>query len=196
MSSIIRVEPQSIHRYAKEAQQYFDEMQSELRRIVDSVAEVDYHGVNAFEFKSAISDLAVEFASKFTKDMAIISGAVRDVTTNIVKSLGGQPVVISVEGKPMIRPTIKREEFFQVDTSALEQLGPVVKGQFEALTNSLSRHLKALENTDWQGNAKRQVVATVRDYTQKMNLNAEECSATIRQMISSQVNSTIEADRG
>jgi hypothetical protein len=118
------------------------------------------------------------------------------VTTNIVKSLGGQPVVISVEGKPMIRPTIKREEFFQVDTSALEQLGPVVKGQFEALTNSLSRHLKALENTDWQGNAKRQVVATVRDYTQKMNLNAEECSATIRQMISSQVNSTIEADRG
>ena len=195
MSSVIRVDPQSIRSYAGAAQGHFDGMHTELKRLVAAVAEVNYHGQNAFEFKSAISDLAVDFANKFTKDMGAIADHIRVVTSNIVGSLGGQPVAISVEGKPISRPTIEKVDYVQVDTAALDGLTPVVKGHFQSLTDYLDQHFKALENTDWQGNAKQQVVATIRDYTQKMRANAEECNAQIGQAIKNQVTSALEADR-
>ena len=196
MSSVIRVDPQSIHSYANIAQGHFDGMNSELKRLVGAVADVNYHGQNAYEFKTAISNLAVEFANKFTKDMGTIAEHVRVVTSNIVASLGGQPVHISVEGKPISRPAIEKVEFVQVDTAALNGLTPVVKGHFQALIDHLNQHLKALENTDWQGNAKQQAVATVRDYTQKMRVNADECDSQIGQAISRQVENALDADRG
>lgn len=195
MSSVIRVDPQSIRSYASSAQGHFDGMHAELKRIVVVVAEVNYHGQNAFDFKSAISDLAVEFANKFNKDMGAIADHIRVVTSNIVGSLGGQPVSISVEGKPISRPAIEKVDYVQVDTAALDGLTPVVKRHFESLTDHLDQHLKALENTDWQGNAKQQVIATIRDYTQKMRANADECNNQIGQAIRNQVASALEADR-
>ena len=196
MSSVIRVDPQSIRSYANAAQGYFDGMHAELKRLVATVAEVNYHGQNAFQFKSAISDLAVDFANKFTKDMAAIADHIRVVTSNIVGSLGGQPVVISIEGRPISRPAIEKADFVQVDTAALDGLTPVVKGHFESLTDCLDQHLRALDSTDWQGNAKQQVVATIRDYTQRMRASADECNAQIGQAIKNQVASALEADRG
>jgi uncharacterized protein YukE len=196
MSSVIRVDPQSIRSYAGAAQGHFDGMHAELQRLIAAVAGVNYHGQNAFQFKSAISDLAVEFANKFTKDMGAIADHIRVVTSNIVGSLGGQPVVITVEGKPISRPAIEKVDYVQVDTAALDGLTPVVKGHFQSLTDYLDQHLRALENTDWQGNAKQQVVATIRDYTHKMRANADDCNSQIGQAIRNQVASALEADRG
>jgi len=196
MSSVIRVDPSSIRSYAGVAQGHFDGMHAELKRLIAAVAEVNYYGQNASQFKSAISDLSVEFANRFTKDMGAIADHIRVVTSNIVGSLGGQPVVISVEGRPISRPAIEKVDYVQIDTAALDELTPLVKRHFESLTDHLTQHLKALENTDWQGNAKQQVVATIRDYTQKMRANAEECNAQIGQAIKKQVTSALEADRG
>lgn len=196
MSSVIRVDPQSIRSYANAAQGHFDGMHAELKRLVTSVSEVNYHGQNAFQFKSAISDLAVDFANKFTKDMGAIADHIRVVTSNIVGSLGGQPVVISIEGRPMSRPAIEKVDYVQVDTAALDGLTPVVKGHFQSLTDYLDQHLRALDNTDWQGNAKQQVVATISDYTQRMRANSDECNTQIGQAIKNQVASALEADRG
>jgi len=69
MSSVIRVDPQSVRRYARQAQSSFEAMRSELDRLVKSVAEVRYEGENAFAFKTGISELSVEFANTFSHDM-------------------------------------------------------------------------------------------------------------------------------
>ena len=66
MSSVIRVNPESVRQYARQAQSNFETMRAELDRLVRSVAEVRYLGENAFAFKTGISELSVEFANKFS----------------------------------------------------------------------------------------------------------------------------------
>lgn len=66
MSSVIRVNPESVRQYARQAQSNFETMRAELDRLVRSVAEVRNLGENAFTFKTGISELSVEFTNKFS----------------------------------------------------------------------------------------------------------------------------------
>ena len=196
MSSVIRVNPESVRQYARQAQSSFEAMRSELDRLVKSVAEVRYEGENAFAFKTGISELSVEFANKFSIDMAAIAEHIRAVTSNIAGSLGGQPITIEVKGGTISAPTIQKSDVVDVDTTQLEALTGTVKRHFGVLTDNLDQHLRALDATDWVGQAKDSVSQGVRQYTQKLRNNCDEVNGQITKRINDQVAAAKQADRG
>jgi uncharacterized protein YukE len=196
MSSIIRVNPESVRQYARQAQSNFETIRAELDRLVKSVAEVRYLGENAFVFKTGISELSVEFANKFSHDLAAIADHIRVLTSNIAGSLGGQPITIEVKGGTITAPAIQKSDVVDVDTTELAALTGVVTRHFGVLTDNLDQHLRALEATDWVGQAKDSVSQDVRQYTQKLRNNCDEVSGQITKSINDQVAAARQADRG
>jgi hypothetical protein len=190
------VNPDSVRQYAKQAQSNFETMRSELDRLVTSVAEVRYLGENAFAFKTGVSELSVEFANKFGHDLAAIADHIRTVTSNIASSLGGQPISIDVKGGTISAPVIQKSDVVDVDTAALEALSGTVKRHFSVLTDNLDQHLRALDATDWVGQAKDSVSQGVRQYTQKLRNNCDEVNGQITKRINDQVAAAKQADRG
>jgi len=128
--------------------------------------------------------------------MAAIADHIRAVTSNIAGSLGGQPITIEVKGGTIGAPTIQKSDFVDVDTTQLEALAGTVKRHFGVLTDNLDQHLRALEATDWVGQAKDSVSQEVRQYTQKLRNNCDEVNGQITKRINDQVAAAKQADRG
>ena len=139
--TLIRVEPESIRRYGHTAQATFDDMHGSLVGLVHQVVAVRYFGPNAFTFKSEVGRLAAEFANRLHLDMQAMAEAVRISTTNIAAALGGSPISIRLDPRPITPPSPAVVDFVDVDTAALEALNPVVVDRFEALRRGLSERL-------------------------------------------------------
>jgi hypothetical protein len=193
--TLIRVEPESIRRDGITAQTIFDGMHGSLVGLVDQVVAVRYFGPNAFTFKSEVGRLAADFANRLHLDMQAMSEAVRTSTTNIAAALGGSPISIHLDARPITAPSPAAVDFVDVDTAALEAVIPVVTDRFEALRHGLGTNLSQLEATDWQGNAKRTVVDAVGRVTAAARARCDSSEAAITSFVRRQLESVLAADR-
>ena len=193
--TLIRVEPDSIRRYGFSAQSIFDGMHGSLVELVNQVVAVRYFGPNAFTFKSEVGRLAADFANRLHLDMQAMSEAVRTSTTNIAAALGGSPISIHLDARPITAPSPAAVDFVDVDTAALEAVIPVVTDRFEALRHGLATNLSQLEATDWQGNAKRTVVDAVGRVTAAARARCDSSEAAITSFVRRQLESVLAADR-
>jgi hypothetical protein len=193
--TLIRVEPESIRRYGHAAQAIFDGIHGSLVELVDQVVAVRYFGPNAFTFKSEVGRLAADFANRLHLDMQAMAEAVRTSTTNIAAALGGAPISIALDPRPITPPVPAAVDFVDVDTAALEALVPVVVGRFEALRQGLSSNVTQLEATDWQGNAKRLVVEAVSRVTTSARARCDTAEGAITSFVHTQLEGVLAADR-
>jgi hypothetical protein len=193
--TLIRVNPESVRRYGAEAQSIFDTMHASLVSLVNEVAGVRYFGPNAVTFKTESGRLAADFANRLHLDMAAMADAVRTSTTNIASSLGGAPIAIRLDPRPIVPPTPQAVDYVDVDTGALESLLPVVTGRFDALRGGLTSHLARLQATDWQGNAKLAAIDSVSGFTASARQKCEAAEHTIVRYVRSQLQSVVAADR-
>ncbi|HZB42347.1 MAG TPA: hypothetical protein VE487_15345 [Ilumatobacter sp.] len=193
--TLIRVEPESIRRYGHAAQTIFDGMHSSLIELVDQVVAVRYFGPNAFTFKSEVGRLAADFANRLHVDMQSMSEAVRTSTTNIAAALGGSPISIRLDPRPITPPAPAAADFVDVDTAALEALIPVVINRFEALRGGLGSNVTQLQATDWQGNAKRLVVEAVTRVSSSARARCDTAEVAITSFVRSQLEGVLAADR-
>ena len=193
--TLIRVEPESIRRYGHTAQATFDEMHGSLVGLVNQVVAVRYFGPNAFAFKSEVGRLAADFANRLHLDMQAMAEAVRISTTNIAAALGGSPISIHLDARPITAPSPAAVDFVDVDTAALEAVIPLVTDRFEALRHGLSSNLSQLEATDWQGNAKRTVVEAVGRVTAAARARCDSSEGAITSFVRRQLESVLAADR-
>jgi hypothetical protein len=193
--TLIRVEPESIRRYGHAAQAIFDGMHGSLVELVNQVVAVRYFGPNAFRFKSEVGRLAADFANRLHLDMLAMSESVRTSTTNIAAALGGSPISIQLDPRPITPSSPSAVDFVDVDTAALEALIPVVAGRFEQLRHGLSANVTQLQATDWQGNAKRLVVEAVTRVTAAARARCDTSEAAITSFVRSQLEGVLAADR-
>jgi hypothetical protein len=193
--TLIRVEPESIRVYGHSAQAVFDGMHGSLVQLVNQVVAVRYFGPNAYTFKSEVGRLAADFANRLHLDMQAMSEAVRTSTTNIAAALGGSPISIHLDPRPISPPSPAAVEYVDVDTAALEALNPVVADRFEALRQGLSANVTQLQATDWQGNAKRAVVDAVARVTASARARCDAAEGAITSFVRSQLESVLAADR-
>ena len=193
--TLIRVEPESIRRYGYTAQATFDGMHAALVDLVNQVAGVRYFGPNAFAFKSEVGRLAAEFANRLHLDMQAIAETVRISTTNIAAALGGNPIAIHLDPRPITPPAPLAADYVDVDTAALEAVIPVVFDRFEALRQGLATNLSQLEATDWQGNAKRTVVDAVGRVTAAARTRCDAAEEAITSFVRRQLEGVLAADR-
>lgn len=193
--TLIRVEPESIRRYGLAAQSTFDGMHGSLVDLVHQVGGVRYFGPNAFAFKSEVGRLAADFANRLHRDMQAMAEAVRGSTTNIAAALGGSPIAIHLDPRPITPPSPPVVDFVDVDTAALEAVIPVVVERFETLRHGLNTNVSQLEATDWQGNAKRTVVDTVGRVTAAARGQCDSAEGAITSFVRRQLESVLAADR-
>ena len=193
--TLIRVEPESIRVYGHAAQAVFDGMHGSLVQLVNQVVAVRYFGPNAYTFKSEVGRLAADFANRLHLDMQAMSEAVRTSTTNIAAALGGSPISIHLDPRPISPPSPAAVEYVDVDTAALEALNPVVADRFEALRQGLSANVTKLQATDWEGNAKRAVVDAVARVTASARARCDAAEGAITSFVRSQLESVLAADR-
>ena len=193
--TLIRVEPESIRRYGHAAQANFDGMHASLVELVNQVVAVRYFGPNAFRFKSEVGRLAADFANRLHLDMQAMAEAVRTSTTNIAAALGGSPISIHLDPRPITPPAPSAVDFVDVDTAALEALVPIVVDRFESLRPGLTSNVTQLQATDWQGNAKRLVVEAVTRVTASARTRCDTAEGAITSFVRSQLESVLAADR-
>ena len=193
--TLIRVNPESVTAYGRQAQQIFEEMHGSLVALVDAVVHVRYFGPNAVAFKSECGRLAADFAMRLHADMAAMADAVRRSTSNIAAALGGEPITIQLDGRPIHPPTPATVPYVDVDTAELEALTPVVSRHFAALGGGLSAHLQRLQVTDWEGNAKLAAVDAVLGFTTSARQQCSSAEQALTSFINAQVDSVVTADR-
>lgn len=193
--TLIRVEPQSVRAYGTQAQGIFDTMHGELVALVNDVVAVHYFGPNAVSFKTDAGKVAADFANKLNIDMGAMADAVRTSTSNIAASLGGAPVVISLDSKVITPPTPQTVDYVDVDTSALESLIPTVTNHFTGLRNGLTSNMGKLQATDWEGNAKIAAVDAVQGFTTAAQSKCDSAEQSITAYIQRQIESVTDADR-
>jgi hypothetical protein len=190
----IRVNPASVQAYGRTAQSKFEEVRSELDRLVQACATVHYYGPNAVSFKTQCGQMAADFALQLVQRMGALADSIKTSTSNIAASLGGSPVVIQVNGSAVQVPSVPSVDYVDVDTAALDGLIATVNGHFASIKALFVDHQRALDATDWLGNAKEQTQTNVADFTSKANAAAEASQKSLVDRITAQRDASIQAD--
>ena len=194
--TVVRVDPQSVRDYGRQAQSIFDTMHGELVTLVNDVVAVRFFGPNAVAFKTDCGRVAADFANKLNADMGAMADAVRTSTSNIAASLGGAAITIHLDPRAITPPSPETVDYVDVDTSALDSLVPVVTRHFTALRTGLKDNLGRLQSTDWEGNAKEQALGEVSRFTNTAKSKVAEGRTSITNYIQQQIQSVLAADRG
>ena len=163
--TLIRVDPDSVRSYGRGAQAAFDAMHQALVGLVDQLVAVRYFGPNSVVFKTQCGQMAADFANRLHLDMSAMADAVRTSTSNIAAALGGQPIHLHIDARPIVPPQPLTVDYVDVDTSALESMVPVVNRHFTQLRHGLGTNLRLLQATDWEGFAKIAAVDAVTGFT-------------------------------
>lgn len=190
----IRVNPESVRSYGRQAQDIFESMHTSLVTLTNDVVGVQYFGPNAVAFKTECGRLAAEFASRLHLDMGAMAEAVRRSTSNIAASLGGEPIIIQLDPRPIQPPTPETVDYVDVDTAALEGLNPMIGQRFTALREGLDRNVQQLQATDWEGNAKLAAVDAIQQFTNSARLKCDTAQEALTRFVTDQVNSVTMAD--
>jgi hypothetical protein len=193
--TLIRVNPTSVLQYGREAQAAFDQMHQSLVELVGEVVAVRYFGPNAVSFKSECGRLAADFAGRLHVDMAAMADAVRRSTSNIATALGGQPLHLGVDARPIQPPAPVVVDYVDVDTAALEAIVPVIARRFGELREQLATNLQRLQATDWEGNAKLAAVDAVGGFTNSARRTCDAAEQSLCDVVRRQVQTVVAADR-
>ena len=139
--------------------------------------------------------LAAEFAGRLHGDMAAMADAVRRSTSNIATALGGHPIHIGVDARPIVPPTPEVVDVVDVDTAALEAMVPVIARRFGELRQQLTRNFQRLQATDWEGHAKLAAVDAVGGFTSSARHTCDAAEQSLAEAIRRQVQAVVAADR-
>ena len=162
----IRVNPTDIIAYGSEAQTKFNSIITELKTLCNDCVAVPYYGANSVAFKNGAGDLAETFANGLRTDMGSVATAIKNSTSNISGSLGGQPISIEVSGEAIAAPAAPPDTGESgTNTDALLDLITTVGTRFTQISTLLDEHLTRLTNTDWTGKAKDNTVTAVGTFT-------------------------------
>jgi len=193
--TLIRVDPSSVRQYGRDAQLAFDEMHRSLSDLVVEVVAVRYFGPNAVVFKTECGRLAADFAGRLHADLAAMADAVRRATSNIATALGGEPIHVAVDARPIVPPTPEVVDHVDVDTAALEAIVPVIARRFGELRQQLTVHFQRLQATDWEGNAKLAAVDAVGGFTTSARQTCDTAEHSLIDVVRRQVQAVVAADR-
>ncbi|CAN5572228.1 hypothetical protein BH24ACT5_BH24ACT5_21770 [soil metagenome] len=195
MATQIRVNPESVTSYGKAAQGHFDTISETLNQLVDDCINVHYFGGNAVKFKTQAGQMAADFGNAMSRDMGACADAIRQSTSNIAASLGGQPINIEVSNKPVKVGTPQADDgTSDVKTDALDTLIGTVTTRFDTIRDQVAQHKSALVATDWLGDAKDNSVTAVSQFSTNATTKSTSAQDSLTKFIQGQIESVHTAD--
>lgn len=196
MTTDVRVNPPSIVAYGATAQENFGAIRGSLETLVADAVSIDYYGPNAVDFKTQCGVIAADLANALLTDMIHIASAVRDTTTNISFSLGGQPIDIQFNGSPISPPAVPAGDgSVGVNLPALDGFKSTATTHFGTIADLFAAHLRSLQDTDWIGTAKENAVGAVTSFTNSARAKVDEANAEMADYVTRQLESVNAANR-
>jgi hypothetical protein len=194
---LVRVNPQSVEGYGRNAQACFDSIREKLVRLVDDTSRIEYVGPNAVAFKTKCGEMACDFSGKMLRSLEAIADAVRVQTSQISQALGGRPISILVNGAPISAPPLtgNQSDLVLLETSSIEVFRSTAQAFLGSIEQALELQLHELEGTDWVGRAKDAAVESVRHFTQQAKSQANHAQTAITKYIDEQIQAVHQADR-
>lgn len=196
----IEIHPEKVRAYAVRAQTHFDKLRTDLQIIVNTVDRVEYEGTNATMFKNTCNDMVGDFSQAFLKDMQEIAELVKVTTSNIAQALGGQPIVIRVNGSKIVPQKVaaSSDGAQKVSTAALRSLPTIMHTRFESIRGHLKGHqsdFTSFEVIGWRSKAKSSADQAITSFTTHSTSSASEAEAEIVNYIKSQLDALDAADK-
>lgn len=200
MARDIEIHPDKVRTYAGKAQAHFDKMRSDMQSITNTIDRVDYEGDNAAYFKNTTGDMVSDFSQKFLQDMQEISQLVKVTTSNIAQAMGGQPIVIKVDGSKIVPQKVAAasDGSQKVSTADLANLPTILHTRFESMRAELKGHMMDFTNFDvigWRSKAKTSADEAVRTFTTNASGHATEAENEIVKFVKSQLDALEAADK-
>ena len=196
----IEIHPEKVRAYGVKAQGHFDKMRSDLQIITNTVERVDYEGDNAAYFKNTTGEMVSEFSQRFLEDMQEIAELVKVTTSNIAQAMGGQAIVIKVNGSKIVPQNVSKsaDGAQKVSTAALGSLPQIMTTRFDSMRAHLKAHMTDFTNFDvigWRSKAKSSADEAVRTFTTNASGHATEAENEIVKFIKSQLDALEAADK-
>lgn len=200
MAKDIEIHPEKVKAYGQKAQAHFDKLRTDLQIITNAVDRAPYEGTNAAYFKNTCGDMVSEFSARFLEDMQEIAELVRVTTSNIAQALGGQAIVIKVNGSKIVpqKVSANADGSQKVDTVALGSLPTIMHTRFEHIRSELKAHQMAFTNFDvigWRSRAKTAADGAISTFTTNASRHASEAENEIVKFIKSQLDALEAADK-
>ena len=127
--------------------------------------------------------------------MAAMADAVRTSTSNIAASLGGAPISIRIDPKPIVPPTPQVGRLRRRRHVGARVADAVDHLAVHALRDGLTSNLTQLQSTDWEGNAKLAAIDAVSSFTASAKSKCDSGEQSIATYVRSQLQSVVAADR-
>jgi hypothetical protein len=199
MSDLLKVvNPPEVLAYGGRVNDRVDTMFTELNLLCGNVVDVDYHGTNAFAFKTQAGEMASEFAKSLAQEINKLKEGISRATSNIAGSLGGSPIALDLSDNTITPASPKPDDGVQVaNPTALSDLETQVGTRFSNLTTAIDG-LKALPANDrngWMGQARNDTEEFVNQWTASAKGKCENARTNLVQFITKQRDSVMAADR-
>jgi hypothetical protein len=144
-----------IQQFGTEGIALFNEIEVQLKALVEETATVNYRGQNALDFKTKCTQNAVDFAEYCTRGMQQMSESITEATTYIASALGGAPITLEPPTVIIQMPSIEADTSVETaEDGPLRQLSTNVKSicdQVEAKFTENQSNLQALGSDGWVG---------------------------------------------
>lgn len=141
-----------IEAFGDQGIELFDQIEVEMKALVEEAANVAYRGANALEFKTKCATNAVEFAGECTKVMKAISAVVTENTTYIATALGGDAINLDPPTIQVEMPSIDADTSVEsAESGPLVALRTAVQTRCNAVEQAFSENLTNLTNLGTDG---------------------------------------------
>lgn len=194
--TIIRVVPSSIHSYVTKTNMTVTHIQAAMRSMMTEARNLNYEGQSAAEFKTDIGLVASDFVTGVNQQLAAMVGAVNRATGSITASLGGTPALVRFTPVSLVgEPVAAGGDRYDVDIDQLSAFKGLLGGHIDEVRSGLLAHRRALDETDWQGNAKQAAAAQVGALTTKATGLCDLAQSGLQARIEHQIQATTSADQ-
>lgn len=188
MSDLLKVvNPAEVAAYGTRINNRVDEIFATLNQLIVDVVDVDYHGTNAFRFKTEAGQQATAFAKSLQTSINELKTGVSGATSNIAGALGGSPITINLSDNAITPQTPAADTGTQIaDPTALTTLVTTIGTRFDSLETSLNglRELPANDRSGWMGQARNDTESYVNGWV----TSAKSACTTAREGLVNYVN--------
>ena len=180
-----------IEQFGTDGEEIFDQIEIELKNMVQEMADVAYKGQNALNAKTKWTQMAVDFANDCTNIMQQMSQVVTEQTTFTATALGGDAINLEPPTVAVELPTISADTSIEMaESGPLTDLRASISASCDQVElgfrNNLD-NLTALGAEGWVGPEYDETHGQVSGLTESISGTVAESKTTMTEDITNQL---------
>jgi len=180
-----------IDNFGKQGIALFDDVEIQIKQLLEETAMVAYKGANALEFKTKCVGNAVDFGNKCVQNMTMMSEVITSAVTFIASNLGGANITLDPPTKAFDPPAIDADTSVESATDGpLRDLARSTGTIYDAIQTSFGQNLTNFRNlgaTGWIGPEYDEALSQVEELTRMIMESTDQSRTTMTNDINNQL---------